>query len=85
MYTGNRSRSRLQSGLRPRTRASKTGPSVVNVPIPRGEGGLSKDSVVVCSQIRTVDEIRFGKIYGQLSPSTMKQVDAALRISLQLQ
>jgi mRNA interferase MazF len=59
-------------------------PYPVNVPIPHGEGGLSKDSVVVCSQIRTVDEIRFGKIYGQLSASTMKQIDAALRISLQL-
>lgn len=59
-------------------------PYPVNVPIPRGEGGLPKASVVVCSQIRTVDEMRFGKTYGQLSASTMRQVDAALRVSLQL-
>ena len=56
----------------------------VNVEIPNGEGGLSKPSVVVCSQIRTVDEMRFGKTYGQLSTTTMKKIDIALRISLQL-
>ncbi|MBZ5594917.1 MAG: type II toxin-antitoxin system PemK/MazF family toxin [Acidobacteriia bacterium] len=56
----------------------------VNVPIPDGEGGLTKESVVLCGQIRTVDEVRLGKIYGQLSPSTMKKIDAALRISLHL-
>ena len=59
-------------------------PYPVNVPIPVGEGGLQKPSVVLCSQIRTVDEMRFEKIYGQLSASTMKQIDVALRISLQL-
>ncbi|HVP49482.1 MAG TPA: type II toxin-antitoxin system PemK/MazF family toxin [Bryobacteraceae bacterium] len=56
----------------------------IHVPIPKGEGGLTKESVVLCSQIRTVDEIRFGKILGQLNPSIMKRIDAALRISLQL-
>ena len=54
------------------------------VRIPKGEGGLVKDSVVMCNQLRTVDEQRFGKIYGQASPHTMKRVDAALRISLAL-
>jgi mRNA interferase MazF len=56
----------------------------INVEIPNGEGGLSKPSVVVCSQIRIVDEMRFGKTYGQLSTTTMKKIDIALRISLQL-
>ena len=59
-------------------------PYPVNVPIPVGEGGLQKPSVVLCSQIRTVDEMRFEKIYGQLSASTMKQIDVARRIGLQL-
>ena len=59
-------------------------PYPVNVPIPDGEGGLPKPSVVLCSQIRTVNEMRFGKIYGRLSASTMKQIDSALRISLEL-
>jgi len=39
---------------------------------------------VMCNQLRTVDEQRFGKIYGQASSETMKRVDAALRISLAL-
>ena len=50
--------------------------------IPRGEGGLVKDSVVKCDQIRTVDEIRLGRVYGNISDTTMAKVDQALRISL---
>jgi|SRR5579864_879982 len=56
----------------------------VNVLVPKGEAGLQKDSVVLCEQIRTVDESRFGKVHGQLNPVTMKKIDAALRISLAL-
>jgi mRNA interferase MazF len=56
----------------------------VNVLVPKGEAGLQKDSVVLCEQIRTVDESRFGKVHGQLRPATMKKIDAALRISLAL-
>ncbi len=56
----------------------------VNVFVQKGEGGLTKDSVVLCNQLRTVDEIRFGKVYGRLSDTTMEQVDKALRISLAL-
>ncbi len=58
--------------------------SPVNVFVPKGDGGLPKDSVVLCNQIHTVDEVRFGKVYGRLSDSTMQKVDAALRISLSL-
>jgi len=56
----------------------------VNVLVRKGDGGLAKDSVVLCNQIRTVDEIRFGKMYGKLSETTMKEIDKALRISLAL-
>ena len=56
----------------------------VNVRVPKGDGGLLKDSVVLCNQIRTVDELRFGKVYGSFSNSTMEQIDRALRISLAL-
>jgi mRNA interferase MazF len=56
----------------------------INIRIPKGEGGLVKVSVVMCNQLRTVDEQRFGKTYGQALPDTMKRVDAALRISLGL-
>jgi mRNA interferase MazF len=56
----------------------------VDVPVKKGEGGLAKDSVVQCNQIRTVDEARFVRTLGRLSPSTMEKVDRALRISLSL-
>ncbi|MGO9095538.1 MAG: type II toxin-antitoxin system PemK/MazF family toxin [Bryobacteraceae bacterium] len=56
----------------------------VDVPVPQGEGGLSKASVVQCNQIRTVDEARFVRTLGRLSPTTMERIDRALRISLAL-
>jgi len=56
----------------------------VDVPVAKGEGGLVKDSVVQCNQLRSIDERRFVRTLGQFSPSTMKKVDQALRISLGL-
>jgi mRNA interferase MazF len=58
--------------------------SPIYVPVKKGEGGLVKDSLVVCSQIRTVDESRLGEVLGKLSDSTMAKVDVALKISLAL-
>ena len=49
-----------------------------------GDGGTTKDSYVLCNQIRTVDEQRLGVVHGKLTNQTMKAVDAALRISLAL-
>jgi mRNA interferase MazF len=57
----------------------------VNVLVKKGEGGLTKDRVVLCEQIRTVDEIRLGKALGKLSDATMEKVNQALRMSLALQ
>ena len=56
----------------------------VDVWVAKGEGGLEKDSVVLGNQIRSVDELRFRKIYGSFSNSTMEKIDRALRISLAL-
>jgi mRNA interferase MazF len=56
----------------------------VDVPVPKGEGGLSQDSVVQCNQIRSVDEKRFVRTVGRLSTQTMEKVDKALRASLSL-
>jgi mRNA interferase MazF len=59
-------------------------PYPVDVPVPKGEGGLAKNSVVQCSLIRSVDESRFVRTLGQLEAQTMKRVDQALKISLAL-
>ena len=48
------------------------------------EGGLSKPSVVLLNQIRSVDRCRLIARLGRLRPETMTRVDQALRISLGL-
>jgi mRNA interferase MazF len=59
-------------------------PSPIYVLVTKGDGGTTKDSYVLCDQVRTVDQRRFGRIFGALSPETMAAVDQALRISLGL-
>ena len=59
-------------------------PSPIYVPVKMGDGGTTKDSCILCDQIRVVDQSRFGKVYGVLSPETMASVDAALLVSLGL-
>lgn len=58
--------------------------SPIHVAVAKGEGGLAKDSVVLCNQIRTVDQSRLGQVLGNFSGATMRRIDAGLRISLAL-
>jgi mRNA interferase MazF len=58
--------------------------SPIYVHAAKGDGGLKKDSLVLCDQIRTVDRQRFGRVIGVLSAATMNDVDSALLISLGL-
>lgn len=44
--------------------------------------GLSKDSVILLEQIRTLDKKRLKEKIGELPSSTMERVNAALLISL---
>ena len=59
-------------------------PSPIFVRIRNGDGGTTKDSYALCDQIRTVDQRRFGKVFGTLSAESMAEIDAALLISLGL-
>jgi mRNA interferase MazF len=59
-------------------------PSPIYVPVKMGDGGTTKDSCILCDQIRVVDQSRFGKVYGALSPETMARLDTALLVSLGL-
>lgn len=59
-------------------------PSPIYVLVKKGDGGATKDSYVLCDQIRTVDQQRFRRVYGTLSPDTMTTIDKALMISLGL-
>ena len=57
----------------------------VCVDVPSGEGGLTKRSIINCSQIRTVDKVRVrGDVLGILNRATMDKVSAALKIHLAL-
>ena len=57
-------------------------PTEVHVRPP--EGGLSKPSMVLLNQIRSVDRRRLITRLGRLRPQTMARVDRALQISLGL-
>ena len=46
--------------------------------------GLSRDSVVLLEQIRTIDKKRLREHMGCLSPTLMDQVDAAIAVSFGL-
>jgi mRNA interferase MazF len=59
-------------------------PSPIYVLVKQSEGGTTKDSYILCDQIRTVDQRRFRSVFGTLSPETMASVDAALLVSLGL-
>ena len=44
--------------------------------------GLSKDSIILLEQIRTIDKLRLNNKIGELTEAKMKEVDRALLISL---
>ena len=53
-----------------------------HVHIPRGEGGLWRESIVLCEQVRTLEKVRLSKYLGRVPASVMAQVDEALALSL---
>jgi mRNA interferase MazF len=59
-------------------------PSPIYVPVKQGDGGTTKDSYILCDQIRTVDQRRFRSVLGTLAAETMASVDRALLVSLGL-
>ena len=46
------------------------------------EGGLSRPSVVLCEQVRTLEKRRLSVCLGEVTPGTLNRVDAALRRAL---
>lgn len=56
----------------------------VHVPLPKGAGGLDKDSRVDCGILVTIDKSELGAKLGSLSSEHLSSVDRALRISLSL-
>ena len=61
----------------------QTYPSDVRVAAP--EGGLTSDSVVLTGQLRAIAREQLVHHLGELSETAMRQVDMALRITLDLE
>ena len=59
----------------------------VGVIVDSPEGGLKKRSAIHCGQIHTIDRQEFADLWssGHLSPTTMQQVNKALKVSLDLE
>jgi mRNA interferase MazF len=55
-----------------------------NVLVPSGASGLPKDSVANVSQLVTLDEGYLVERSGQIPPGLMAQVDAGLRLVLDI-
>jgi mRNA interferase MazF len=55
-----------------------------HVPVGPPEGGLTKPSVIMTEQVRSVSKDRFGRRYGVVTQATMGQIDQILRIVLGL-
>ncbi len=64
--------------------AGETAPFRVNVEVKAPEGGLRNNSLVLLHQLLTIDKSRLRHYWGHLSPSTMRKVDEAIKISLGL-
>lgn len=56
--------------------------NLLHIFVAAGVGGLTKDSRVLCQQIRAVDKKRIGKRVGQLPYDVMERVGAGLRAVL---
>ena len=55
-----------------------------NVTIAKGEGGLTFESVLLGGQVRAISKSRLLRQCGTLATSTVKRVDRASRITLDL-
>ncbi len=60
----------------------RRGPTAVA--LASGSGGLNEDSVVLCHQVTTLDKSKFGQQIGTLPQDLMNQVDAGIKIALNL-
>jgi len=48
----------------------------------KSEGGLTKDSVIQCEQIRTVDKRRITRKLGSVNSNCLQKVEEAIKITL---
>lgn len=64
------------------TKTKKCLPTHIN--IHKGDGNISADSTILLEQLRTIDKNRLKQYIGNISKSTMNEIDNAMLISLGL-
>ena len=67
------------------TSKSEKNPLPTHIQLPQGAGGLSRESIVLLEQVRTLDKRRQREKTGSVSAEAMDRVDRALGISLGLE
>ena len=55
-----------------------------HIPLPSGNCGLTRDSIVLLEQIRTIDKRRLRERMGHVDEASMNQIDHALSVSFGL-
>jgi len=55
-----------------------------NIRLPRGTGGLSRESVINVSQLLTLDKRRLTARVGRVPPETLRNVEAGIKLVLAL-
>ena len=68
----------------PVTEGVKLTATILHIPLAKGEGGTTKDSKVLCNQVKAVDKVRLMERTGSLKPETMAAIDRGLRALLSL-
>ena len=68
----------------PITEGVKLTATILHIPIAKGEGGTTKDSMVLCNQVKAVDKVRLMERMGSLNPEAMSRIDTGLRSLLSL-
>ena len=56
-----------------------------HVAVPATESGLSRDSVILAEQVRTIDKSRLRQKVARLEPRTMRRIEDAMAVSIGLQ
>ena len=55
-----------------------------HVRVSAGNGGLTLDSIVICEQIRAISKTRLRQVMGKFDRAVMTNIEAALKITLDL-
>ena len=58
--------------------------SPIHIKISAGTGGLKKESVVHCGQVRSIDKSRIGSRVGKIDPLLMEEISRGLILALTL-